>query len=107
MKKPSAPFIFPVVCIFFSLSPPAAWSQDFTSLDRDLAELENLIQDTLVNSEVQLKQLEDLQRNLNESETLLKNYENIIDLFENPVGSRTSPAKCPAFCCFQRNLFGN
>jgi hypothetical protein len=24
----------------------------------------------------------------------------IIDLFKNPVGSRTSPAKCSAFCCF-------
>jgi hypothetical protein len=50
MKKPSAPFIFLLPCIFFSLSPPAAFSQDFTSLDRDLAELENLIQDTLENS---------------------------------------------------------
>jgi hypothetical protein len=105
MKKPL--FAFALVCIFFSLSAPTAFSQDFTSLDRDLAELESLIQDTLENSEAQLKQLEDLQRNLNESGELLRTYESIIDLFENPVGSRTSPAKCPAFCCFQRNLFGN
>jgi hypothetical protein len=25
----------------------------------------------------------------------------IIDLFKNPVGSRTSPAKCLVFCHFQ------
>jgi hypothetical protein len=105
MKKPL--FIFALFCIFFSLSSPAAFSQDFTSLDRDLAELENLIQDTLENSEAQLKQLEDLQRNLNESETLLRTCESIIDLFENPVGSLTSPAKGPSFCCFPRNLYGN
>jgi hypothetical protein len=28
-------------------------------------------------------------------------FDILIDLFKNPVGSRTSPAKCPAFCHFQ------
>jgi hypothetical protein len=30
-----------------------------------------------------------------------------LDLFKNPVGSRTSPAKCSAFCHFKRLLFRN
>jgi hypothetical protein len=29
-----------------------------------------------------------------------------LDLFENPVGSRTSPAKCSAFCCFSAEVVG-
>jgi hypothetical protein len=62
MKKPSAPSA--LLCIFLPLLPQAAFSQDFSSLDRDLSELEGLIQDTLASSEAQLKQLEDLQRNL-------------------------------------------
>jgi TolB-like protein len=40
-------------------------------------------------------------------ETAVRVASSSLDLFENPVGSRTSPAKCPAFCGFQRNLFGN
>ncbi|MDR1174302.1 MAG: hypothetical protein LBK83_02360 [Treponema sp.] len=76
-------FTFPLLCIFLSLLPPVAWSQDFSSLDRDLSELENLIQDTLTNSEAQLKQLEDLQRNLTESGELIGNYESIIAGREN------------------------
>jgi DNA repair ATPase RecN len=66
-----------------SLLPQAAFSQDFSSIDRDLAELENLIHDTLVNSEAQLKQLEDLQRNLAESGELIRSYERIITEREN------------------------
>jgi septal ring factor EnvC (AmiA/AmiB activator) len=65
-------------CTFSLLLPRALFSQDFSSIDRDLAELENLIQDTLMNSEAQQKQLEDLQRNLAESGELIGNYESII-----------------------------
>ena len=28
-------------------------------------------------------------------------YADTIDLFDNPVGCRTSLAKCSAFCCFE------
>ena len=42
MKPPSV-FTFALFCIFLSLLPQAAFSQDLSSLDRDLAELENLI----------------------------------------------------------------
>jgi CRP-like cAMP-binding protein len=31
---------------------------------------------------------------------VLRNNHRSIDLFKNPVGSRTSPAKCSAFCRF-------
>jgi septal ring factor EnvC (AmiA/AmiB activator) len=82
MKKP-APAVFALCCICLSLLPQAAWPQDFSSIDRDLAELENLIQDTLENSEAQLKQLEDLQKNLAESGELLRTYETIIAEREN------------------------
>jgi hypothetical protein len=55
-SSPSFPaFVF--FCIFFSLSPQAVLPQDFSSIDRDLSELERLIQDTLANSEEQQKQL--------------------------------------------------
>jgi DNA repair ATPase RecN len=74
----SALSAFLLWCILSSLFPQAALSQDFSSVDRDLAELENLIQDTLANSEAQLKQLEDLQKNLAESGELIRSYENII-----------------------------
>jgi hypothetical protein len=46
------------------LLPQAASSQDFSSIGGDLLELENLIRDTLENSEAQLKQLDDLRKNL-------------------------------------------
>jgi hypothetical protein len=76
-------FIFLLSCIFLSLLPPAASSQDFSSLDRDLIELESLIQDTLRNSEEQIRQLEDLQKNLAESGELIRTYESIITEREN------------------------
>jgi septal ring factor EnvC (AmiA/AmiB activator) len=76
MKKQC--FAFPLLCILSSLFSPALSCQDFSSIDRDLAELETLIQDTLQNSAEQLKQLDDLQRNLAESGELINNYESII-----------------------------
>jgi septal ring factor EnvC (AmiA/AmiB activator) len=75
------PLSFSAFVILFTwllLSPQAVSSQDFSSLDRDLAELENLIQDTLRNSEAQQKQLEDLRRTLKESGELIGTYESII-----------------------------
>jgi septal ring factor EnvC (AmiA/AmiB activator) len=69
--------------ISFSLSSPAAWSQDFTSLDQDLAQLENLIADSLANTQEQQKLLEDLKKSLTESDTLIENYALIIQEREN------------------------
>jgi DNA repair ATPase RecN len=60
------------------LLPRALSCQDFSSVGRDLSALENLIQDTLENSEAQQKQLDDLRRNLAESGELLRSYESII-----------------------------
>ena len=69
---------FVLFCTWFLLLPQAASSQDFSSLNGDLTALENLIHDTLANSEEQQKQLEDLKQNLAGSEALLQNYETII-----------------------------
>jgi hypothetical protein len=38
-------FVFPLLCILSSLFSPALYSEDFSSIDRDLAELETLIQE--------------------------------------------------------------
>ena len=72
-------FIVLGLCFFFCpLFSQAAYSQDFSSIDRDLDQLENLIADTLRNTEEQQKLLEDLQQNLSESGNLIENYESII-----------------------------
>jgi septal ring factor EnvC (AmiA/AmiB activator) len=82
--KLSAPFFAALLCFGLSLLlPPAAFSQDFSSIDRDLSELESLIQDTLENSLEQQKQLDDLRKNLTESGELIGNYETIIAEREN------------------------
>jgi DNA repair ATPase RecN len=60
------------------LSPQAAFAQDFSLLNEDLATLERLIQDTLENAEAQQKQLDGLQKHLAESGELLRSYEIII-----------------------------
>ena len=62
----------------FSLSSQAAFAQDFSSLITDLQQLENLLNDTLINTQEQQRLLEDLRQSLNESGNLLANYENII-----------------------------
>ena len=64
-----------VSCLLFS---PAASSQDFTSIDSDLQQLEILIGSTLSSTEEQQKLLDDLKRNLEESGSLIGNYESII-----------------------------
>jgi citrate synthase len=74
--KPYA--VFALFYIFSSLSSPAAYSQDFTSLDQDLAQLENLINDSLANTQEQQKLLEDLKQSLTESDALIESYANII-----------------------------
>ena len=60
------------------LSSPAASAQDFSSVDNDLSLLEDLIEDTIANTQEQQKLLEDLKQNLESSGNLIANYENII-----------------------------
>jgi len=69
---------FAFCCIFSLLFPPAALPQDFSSIDSDLQQLENLITSTLSNTEEQQKLLEDLRKSLDESGSLIGNYESII-----------------------------
>ena len=80
--KLSTKFSFAIVFgfIFFLLSLQAVWSQDFSfmDMDKDLALLEDLINDTIVNTEEQQKLLNDLRQNLQESGSLIENYETII-----------------------------
>ena len=72
------PLKFLTACVFYCafslLSSPAASSQDFSSIDSDLLQLENLISNTLSNTEKQQKSLEDLRRNLDESGNLIEIY---------------------------------
>jgi uncharacterized protein YukE len=57
----------------FSLS-----AAPFSSIDTDLQALEDLIKDTIANTEEQQRLLQDLKESLNESENLIADYENII-----------------------------
>ena len=61
-------------CLLFS---PELYSQDFSSIDRDLDQLEGLILTTMQNTEEQQRLLENLLQQLNESGNLIENYENI------------------------------
>jgi septal ring factor EnvC (AmiA/AmiB activator) len=54
-------------------SPP-----DFSSIDSNLEQLENLIADTLNNSETLTRQLEDLSLNLSERERLITGQESLL-----------------------------
>jgi len=88
LKKYSPRLTAAVICfIFFSLSSPAAYSQDFSSIDQDLAQLESLINDTLTNTQEQQKQLEALKQNLNASAELINSYESTIKEQENLLAS--------------------
>ena len=70
---------FFALCFFYCLLfSSAAWCQDFSSIDRDLLMLENLIADTILNTEEQQRLLDSLRANLNESGILIAGYENII-----------------------------
>jgi septal ring factor EnvC (AmiA/AmiB activator) len=63
----------------------AAYSQDFSSIDQDLAQLEDLINDTIANTEEQQKLLEGLRENLSESGNLIESYERIMSERENSL----------------------
>ncbi|MDR1908458.1 MAG: hypothetical protein LBQ35_00885 [Spirochaetaceae bacterium] len=83
MKSSPSFFAGVLFSVCFSLFSQAACSQDFTSIERGLSELESLITGKLENSEAQQQQLDDLRKNLDESGTLLGNYERIIAGQEN------------------------
>jgi len=77
-----------VILFFFSyLSSPALYSQDFSSIDQDLAQLESLINDSITNTQEQQRQLEALKQNLNASAELIANYENTIKEQETLLAS--------------------
>ena len=61
--------------LFFCLFSQAAFAQDFSSIDTDLQTLENLISDSIANTQEQQKLLEDLRMNLSESGILIADYE--------------------------------
>jgi uncharacterized protein YukE len=67
-------------CLHFS---QVVFSQDFSSVDSDLQTLENLLADTIANTEEQQKLLESLNQSLSESGILIDNYGNIITEQEN------------------------
>ncbi|MDR0690269.1 MAG: hypothetical protein LBG08_08425 [Spirochaetaceae bacterium] len=75
-----------LLCTWSLLLPQGLSSQDFSSVGRDLSALEGLILDTLKNSETQMQQLDDLRRNLAESEALIGSYETIITERERLLG---------------------
>ena len=78
-KKSSTP-LTAVVLLFIlsSLFSQAAYAQDFSSVDQDLQLLENLIKDTIANTEQQERLLHDLKTSLTESEILIADYESRI-----------------------------
>jgi len=79
MKSSGASSLIFVFCFLFCLLlSQAAFSQDFSSLDSDLLQLENLISDTIAITQEQQKLLESLSGNLAENGILLDNYERII-----------------------------
>jgi flagellar motility protein MotE (MotC chaperone) len=65
-------------CASFLLFSQAAYSQEFSAIDQDLAQLEDLIKNTITNTEEQQKLLEDLRQSLNESGSLIESYEQIM-----------------------------
>jgi hypothetical protein len=80
-KRSAAFALFCLCSLLFSRAvySQAAYSQPFSSIDQDLAQLEDLINDTIANSEEQQKLLEDLRASLSESGILLGNYERIMN----------------------------
>ena len=62
----------------FLLFSQAVWPQDFSSVHSDLQLLEDLINDTISNTQEQQKLLDGLRENLNESGNLIAAYETIM-----------------------------
>jgi hypothetical protein len=91
----SALSTFLLWCTLSSLFPLVALPQDFSSINRDLAELERLIQDTLANSKAQMKQLDNLQRNLAGSGELIRSYEHVIQERESLLKGLQARLKNP------------
>ena len=60
------------------LLPQVALPQDFSLMDNDLQLLEDLILDTIANTEEQQRLLDSLKTSLTESETLIADYESRI-----------------------------
>jgi septal ring factor EnvC (AmiA/AmiB activator) len=80
MKTPfllSAAFVLLLSLLPWGLSAQGS-PPDFSSIDSNLEQLENLINDTLNNSETLTRQLEDLSLNLNERELLITEQENLL-----------------------------
>jgi ElaB/YqjD/DUF883 family membrane-anchored ribosome-binding protein len=65
-------------CTFSLLFSQGVYSQAFSSIDRDLAQLEDLINDSIANTTEQQKLLEDLRESLSESGNLIESYERIM-----------------------------
>ena len=78
MKFLRYPAIAVLFCLCSFLFLPVLHSQELSSIDSDLDQLESLIAATLLNTEEQQKLLEDLQQNLSESGNLIENYESIM-----------------------------
>ena len=81
LKTSNSTFAFYFFCCL--VLSPAAFCQDFSSIDKDLLILENLIADTISNTEEQQRLLESLRENLNESGILIAGYENTMLEQEN------------------------
>jgi len=74
---------FALLFFLFLVLSQDAFSQDFSSINQDLTQLELLITDTLNNTEEQQRLLDDLKQNLKDSGILISGYENIILEQEN------------------------
>ena len=67
MQKSALKSVFALFFFCSSLFSQAVYAQGFSSIDNDLQTLENLLNDTIANTEEQQRLLEDLKTNLNES----------------------------------------
>jgi septal ring factor EnvC (AmiA/AmiB activator) len=92
------PFLLSAVSVLLlSLLPwglsAQASSPDFSSIDGNLEELENLIADTLNNSEALTRQLEDLSLNLNERERLITEQESLLTELQSQLHAMSETYK--------------
>jgi septal ring factor EnvC (AmiA/AmiB activator) len=82
---------FTACFLLLSLSSSALCAQeplpDFSSIDRNLEELETLIGNTLSSSETLMQQLHDLRENLNGRETSITAQENLLRELRQRLGA--------------------